>query len=56
MDALAFRIANRLVGNLDSVAGLEIAVTGPTLQFASDGVTQVIHATNASIGTPHRSM
>ncbi len=33
MDALAFRIANRLVGNLDSVAGLEIAVTGPTLQF-----------------------
>ena len=38
MDALAFRIANRLVGNLDSVAGLEIAVTGPTLRFASDAV------------------
>src|SRR4029077_1295305 len=36
MDALAFRIANRLVGNMDSVAGLEIAVTGPTLRFASD--------------------
>ncbi|MDP9112895.1 MAG: urea carboxylase [Acidobacteriota bacterium] len=38
MDALAFRIANRLVGNLDSEAGLEIAVTGPTLRFASDTV------------------
>ena len=36
MDALAFRIANRLVGNMDSVAGLEIAVTGPTLRFACD--------------------
>ena len=38
MDALAFRIANRLVGNMDSVAGLEIAVTGPTLRFASDAL------------------
>ena len=47
MDALAFRIANRLVGNLDSVAGLEIAVTGPTLQFASDGV---IALTGADFG------
>jgi len=38
MDALAFRLANRLVGNPDSAAGLEIAVTGPTLRFASDAV------------------
>jgi urea carboxylase len=38
MDALAFRLANRLVGNPDSAAGLEIAVTGPTLGFASDAV------------------
>ena len=47
MDALAFRIANRLVGNLDSVAGLEIAVTGPTLRFASDAV---IALTGADFG------
>jgi urea carboxylase len=38
MDGLAFRLANRLVGNPDSAAGLEIAVTGPTLRFASDAV------------------
>src|ERR1700680_5144555 len=36
MDALAFRLANRLVGNPDSAAGLEIAVTGPMLRFACD--------------------
>jgi urea carboxylase len=36
MDALAFRLANRLVGNPDSAAGLEIAVTGPALRFACD--------------------
>jgi urea carboxylase len=38
MDTLAFRVANRLVGNADSAAGLEIAVTGPTLRFACDTV------------------
>jgi urea carboxylase len=36
MDSLAFRLANRLVGNPDSAAGLEIAVTGPVLRFACD--------------------
>jgi urea carboxylase len=36
MDALAFRLANHLVGNPDSAAGLEIAVIGPTLRFACD--------------------
>jgi urea carboxylase len=36
MDSLAFRAANRLVGNPGDAAGLEIAVTGPTLKFASD--------------------
>jgi urea carboxylase len=36
IDALAFRVANRLVGNPDSAAALEIAVTGPTLRFSSD--------------------
>jgi urea carboxylase len=37
MDSLAFRFANRLVGNARSAAGLEITVSGPTLRFACDG-------------------
>jgi urea carboxylase len=36
MDALAFRIANRLVGNGDREAGLEITVMGPTMKFKRD--------------------
>ena len=36
MDTLAFRFANRLVGNAEDAAGLEITLTGPTLRFASD--------------------
>jgi urea carboxylase len=36
MDPFAFRIANRLVGNKEDAAGLEITLTGPTLRFASD--------------------
>ncbi|MEO8598028.1 MAG: 5-oxoprolinase/urea amidolyase family protein [Candidatus Solibacter sp.] len=36
MDGLAFRTGNRLVGNAESAAGLEIAVMGPTLKFACD--------------------
>ncbi len=36
MDPLAFRVANRLVGNNEDVAGLEITLTGPTLRFACD--------------------
>ena len=42
MDDLAFRAANRLVGNDERAAGLEIAVMGPTLRIACDttiGVT-----------------
>jgi urea carboxylase len=38
MDALAFRLANRLVGNGEGAAGLECTVTGPTLQFRCDAV------------------
>ncbi|BET65163.1 urea carboxylase [Opitutales bacterium ASA1] len=38
MDALAFRLANRLVGNPPSAAGLEITLTGPTLRFNSDAI------------------
>jgi urea carboxylase len=44
MDALALRVANRLVGNPESAAGLEIAVTGPTLRFASDAVIAITGA------------
>jgi len=33
MDSLAFRIGNRLVGNPEEAAGLEIAVMGPSLRF-----------------------
>ncbi len=49
MDALAFRLANRLVGNPDSAAGLEIAVTGPTLRFASDAVIALAGADFAAL-------
>jgi urea carboxylase len=33
MDDLAFRLANELVGNGESAAGLELTVGGPTLKF-----------------------
>jgi urea carboxylase len=36
MDALAFRFANRLVGNAENAAALEITLTGPTVRFACD--------------------
>src|SRR5690606_7553463 len=35
MDALAFRLANRLVGNAESAAGLEMTATGATLRFSA---------------------
>lgn len=35
MDDLAFRLANRLVGNDPGTAGLEITATGPTLAFTA---------------------
>ena len=38
MDALAFRLANRLVGNASDAAGLEFTVSGPTLRFNTDAV------------------
>ena len=44
MDSLAFRRANRLVGNPETSAGLEIAVTGPALRFAFDAVIAVTGA------------
>lgn len=34
IDPLAFRLANRLVGNHEAAAGLEITLSGPILRFA----------------------
>ncbi|WP_121310615.1 urea carboxylase, partial [Pseudomonas aeruginosa] len=36
MDDFAFRLANRIVGNHASAAGLEFTLQGPTLRFHSD--------------------
>lgn len=44
MDAPAFRIANRLVGNGDSEAGLEITIMGPKLKFTCDSVVALTGA------------
>ena len=44
MDGLAFRLANRLAGNAEEVAGLEITFTGPTLRFNCDSVIAVTGA------------
>jgi len=38
MDALAFRLVNRLVGNDETAAGLECTMTGPRLRFFSPAV------------------
>ena len=38
MDALAFRLGNRLLGNPDDAAALELTVTGPTLKFGCDAL------------------
>ena len=46
MDDLAFRLANRIVGNPKSAAGLELTGKGPMLQF---GVASVIALTGATM-------
>ncbi len=38
MDSLALRLANKLVGNDEGAAGLEIAVSGPELRFGCNTV------------------
>jgi urea carboxylase len=47
MDALSFRLANRLVGNGDVAAGLECTLVGPTLKFHAPAV---IALTGADMG------
>ena len=44
MDSLAFRLANRIVGNAGEAAALELAVQGPTLRFAVDTLVCVAGA------------
>ena len=43
-DSLSFRLANRLVGNDEGTAGLEITMSGPTLRFNADAVIAVTGA------------
>ncbi len=44
MDHLAFRLANKLVGNAEGVAGLEITLMGPKLKFNTDAVIAITGA------------
>jgi urea carboxylase len=48
MDPLALRLANRVVGNLDTAAGLELTMVGPTLRFQADTVIALAGATMAA--------
>lgn len=41
MDHLAFRLANKLVGNEEGIAGIEVTLIGPTLKFNTDAVIAV---------------
>jgi urea carboxylase len=44
MDALSFRLANRLVGNAEGAAALECAAVGPTLRFHAPAVVALTGA------------
>jgi urea carboxylase len=44
MDHLAFRVANRIVGNAEGAAALEMTSTGPTLRFAIDSIVALTGA------------
>ena len=48
MDMLAFRMANRLVGNPESAAGFECTMTGPTLRFHSHALIAITGADMAA--------
>ena len=41
MDTLSLRVANRLVGNAEGNAALEMTLLGPTLQFAGDALVAI---------------
>jgi urea carboxylase len=44
MDTLAFRLANRLVGNAEETPGLEITTVGPRLRFDADALVALTGA------------
>ncbi|QNH05387.1 urea carboxylase [Pseudomonas sp. B11D7D] len=44
MDSRALRLGNRLLGNEEGAAGLEITMSGPTLRFNTDAVVAVTGA------------
>ncbi len=48
MDPLAFRLANKLAGNDEGAAGLELTVAGPTLRFNCDAVIALAGADMAA--------
>lgn len=48
MDNLSFRLANRLVGNADTAAALELTVNGPTLRFNRAAVVALTGAAMAA--------
>jgi urea carboxylase len=53
MDALAFRLGNRLLGNPDDAAALELTVTGPTRKFGCDALLALTGADmRAELGAP----
>ena len=56
MDHLAFRLANRLVGNPEGTAALEIAVIGPSLRFTSDSTIAITGGSGEVPGTETASM
>ena len=41
MDHLAFRLANKLVGNDEGVAGIEVTLIGPKLKFNTDTIIAI---------------
>lgn len=48
MDDFAFRLANRIVGNDESAAGLEITLIGPKLRFYTDTVIALTGAESSA--------
>jgi len=44
MDSLALRLGNRLLGNEEGAAALEITMSGPTLRFNTDAVVAITGA------------
>ncbi|MFZ5892107.1 MAG: urea carboxylase [Myxococcota bacterium] len=48
MDALSHRLANRVVGNPEGAATLELTISGPTLRFACDACIALVGAPMAA--------